>query len=109
MQEIQYIGEHLWLGELGHLFIITSFVSALLASVAYFLSVRGKVTTVGDGWKKIGRYAFYTHGATLFGLMALIFYAMYNHMYEYSYVFDHVSEDLPLKYILSAFWEGQEG
>ena len=25
------------------------------------------------------------------------------------YVFDHVSGELPMKYILSAFWEGQEG
>jgi len=30
-------------------------------------------------------------------------------MYEYSYVFDHCSDDLPMKYIFSAFWEGQEG
>jgi cytochrome c-type biogenesis protein CcmF len=30
-------------------------------------------------------------------------------MYEYSYAIQHVSDDLSMKYILSAFWEGQEG
>jgi len=29
--------------------------------------------------------------------------------YEYQYVQAHVSDDLPMRYILSAFWEGQEG
>ena len=34
---------------------------------------------------------------------------MINKMYEYVYVFEHVSDDLPMQYIFSAFWEGQEG
>ena len=34
---------------------------------------------------------------------------MINQRYEYQYVWSHVSEDLPFKYIFSAFWEGQEG
>jgi cytochrome c-type biogenesis protein CcmF len=109
MNEIKYIGEHLWVGELGHSFVLAAFVSALLAAVCYFLSFKNNTNASSDGWKKIGRFAFYTHSFSLFGLMATIFYAMYNHMYEYSYVFDHVSAELPLKYILSAFWEGQEG
>ncbi len=34
---------------------------------------------------------------------------MISQMYEYVYVFEHVSPDLPMQYIFSAFWEGQEG
>jgi len=30
-------------------------------------------------------------------------------MYEYSYVHEQVSDELPMKYIFSAFWAGQEG
>ena len=30
-------------------------------------------------------------------------------MYEYSYAYEHVSDELPMRYIFSAFWEGQEG
>ena len=109
MSEIKYIGEHLWVGQLGHILILTSFVAALLSAVAYFFSVKNQDHPDAVSWAKIGRISFYFRGCTLFGLIGLIFYAMYHHMYEYSYVFDHVSEDLPLKYILSAFWEGQEG
>ena len=107
MNEVQYIGEHLWVGKLGHFLIILSFTSALLSAFSYFSGVKNAHHQ--NGWDKIGRYAFITHGISLFILIGTIFYAMYHHMYEYSYVFDHVSEDLPLKYILSAFWEGQEG
>jgi len=109
MQEIQYTGEHLWVGQLGHFFVIFSFVAALFSAITYFFSVQSKDLNAESSWRKIGRVAFYSHSITLFSLMGIIFYAMYQHMYEYSYVFDHVSEDLPLKYILSAFWEGQEG
>jgi len=109
MSEVKYIGEHLWVGQLGHLFIILSFVAALLSALAYFCAVKSNQSKISSDWANIGRKSFYVHGFALFGLISVLFYAMYNHMYEYSYVFDHVSEDLPLKYILSAFWEGQEG
>lgn len=109
MNEVKYIGEHLWVGEVGHFFIITSFVTALLSGVAYYFATTTKNEHKPGSWARIGRYSFYIHGFTLFGLIAILFYAMYNHMYEYDYVFNHVSEELPLKYILSAFWEGQEG
>jgi cytochrome c-type biogenesis protein CcmF len=109
MNEVSYIGEHLWVGQIGHFCVILSFVAALLSAIAYFISVKNRNNATASGWSIIGRNAFYLHGLTLFTLIGLIFFAMYNHYYEYSYVFDHVSEDLPLKYILSAFWEGQEG
>ncbi|MGB4838877.1 MAG: cytochrome c biogenesis protein CcsA [Saprospiraceae bacterium] len=109
MNEIKYTGEHLWVGQIGHILLIMSFVAALFSAFSYFLSVKNKNTTTSAGWNTIGRSSYYVHGVVLISFMILLFYAMYNHMYEYSYVFDHVSEELPLKYILSAFWEGQEG
>ena len=32
-----------------------------------------------------------------------------NHHYEYHYAWSHSSNDLPVYYIISSFWEGQEG
>lgn len=107
MNDTIYVGEHLWIGQAGHFFIVLSFVTALLSSISYFIDVQKKSNDTG--WALLGRNAFYVHGFSLIAFMSLIFYAMYNQYYEYSYVFDHVSPDLPLKYILSAFWEGQEG
>ena len=109
MNELKYIGEHLWVGQIGHFFILLAFVSALLSGVSYLLATKYENNDQNSNWLLMGRYAFIVHGLSVFGLISIIFYAMYHHMYEYSYVFDHVSDDLPLKYILSAFWEGQEG
>ncbi len=39
----------------------------------------------------------------------MLFYIMVNQWYEYAYVQAHVSAELPMRYIFSAFWEGQEG
>lgn len=108
MDKISYIGESLWLGNIAHFAIILGFVTGLLSVFSYFKATVQKSET-NQSWLKIGRYSFYIHGVSIFTLIGLIFYAMYNQMYEYSYVFDHVSPDLPMKYILSAFWEGQEG
>ena len=106
---VSYIGEHLWVGQIGHFFIILAFVAALLSTFSYFRA--SSVHTVNDqsSWLLLGKGSFYLHGISVAIFMLVIFFAMYHHYYEYSYVFDHVSPDLPLKYILSAFWEGQEG
>jgi len=109
MNELKYVGEHLWLGQAGQFSITVAFVAALLSAISYFLATKHKNLPEAEGWLKTGKYSFYVHAMSLAILMGLVFYAMYNHMYEYSYVFDHVSADLPLKYTLSAFWEGQEG
>ena len=106
MQDIQYIGEHLLPGRLGHFFILTAFVTALLAIVAF----RKKVVHPDDiSWLQLGRIAWGIHSFSILAVIGLIFYIMVSQMYEYQYAWDHVSADLPMKYIFSAFWEGQEG
>ncbi|HRO72573.1 MAG TPA: cytochrome c assembly protein, partial [Saprospiraceae bacterium] len=110
MNDISYIGEHLWVGQLGHFAIILGFVTALLSAYSYFKSTRNfSDEALSKSWKLLGRYSFAVHGLMIITLISVLFFAMYNHYYEYSYVFAHVCEELPLKYILSAFWEGQEG
>lgn len=109
MEPIQYIGEHLLPGQLGRFFILLSFVSALLCTLAYSFATSKKQIAQVDSWKNIGRLSFLTHGISVFSIIGIIFYVMINQYYEYQYVWAHVSEDLPFKYIFSAFWEGQEG
>ncbi len=109
MDKIQYVGETLWIGHVCKALIFGSFISALLSFVAYCFATSKRETTEGDSWKSIGKAAFFVHGGAIFILLIAMFYSMVNLKYEYSYVFDHVSKDLPMKYILSAFWEGQEG
>ncbi|TVR83046.1 MAG: cytochrome c assembly protein [Saprospirales bacterium] len=108
MNEIQYIGETLWPGRLGHFLIITGFVAALGSTVAYYLAEKERDKT-NSNWLNTANWTFTIHGISIIGLMGIIFYVMLNRMYEYAYAFNHVSDDLPFKYMFSAFWEGQEG
>jgi len=109
MQSVQYIGEQLLPGRIGHFAIILGFVAALLAGLSYFMAVQRRTAPDGKGWLAIGRGAFVLHGLSILGVIGIIFYLMVQQRYEYQYVWAHVSEDLPFKYIFSAFWEGQEG
>src|SRR5688572_10278345 len=106
MQEIQYIGEHLLPGRLGHLMAIIAFVSAILSVITYRKST---LNPADESWRKLSRIAFTVHGISIFSVIGTLFYIMIAQHYEYRYVWDHVSDDLPMKYIFSAFWEGQEG
>ena len=109
MNEIEYIGEHLLPGQIGRFTIVLGFVASLLAALAYFFAEQKKETAEASGWLKIGRAGFIIHGLSVFVTIGCMFYVMYNQMYEYQYAQQHVSADLEMKYILSAFWEGQEG
>ncbi len=109
MEEIQYIGEHLLPGRIGHMSIVLGFVSSMLGTVAYFFATQKRDQAEFEGWRNIGRGAFIVHGISVFAVIGTIFYIMVQQHYEYQYVWAHVSEELPFKYIFSAFWEGQEG
>ena len=106
MQDIQYIGEHLLPGQLGHFFILAAFVSALLSIFSYRKSV---LVPTDSSWLRLSRAAWGIHSFSILAVIGILFFLMINQMYEYKYAWDHVSDDLPMKYIFSAFWEGQEG
>lgn len=103
-----YIGENIWAGQLGHAAVILSFVASLLAFVSYAFSSFNKAEG-SFSWRKLGRTAFWLHGVGVIGIIVMLFFIIYNHLYEYNYAWAHASRALPAKYIISAFWEGQEG
>jgi cytochrome c-type biogenesis protein CcmF len=110
MNEIKYINENLWAGYLGQGLVILSFVAALVAAIAYASSARQETALNGNrGWLNMGRTAYIVHGLSVWGVIGLIFYMMLGRFYAYEYVWGHVSNDLPFRYVFSAFWEGQEG
>lgn len=109
MEELKYVGEALIYKQLGHFFLVFGFVMSLLGTVGYFFATQKRHLPEYEGWRKIGRYGFLFHGLSVFVIIGTILAAMINHRFEYQYVWQHVSEDLPFQYIFSAFWEGQEG
>lgn len=108
-QQIQYIGERLLPGQIGHFAILFSFVASLMAAIAYFFATQKRDTPEAISWQRLGRGAYVAHGVGVFTLIGILLYAMSQKYYEYQYVWAHVGEDLPFKYIFAAFWEGQEG
>src|SRR5688572_8868187 len=106
---MDYIGEHRLPGQLGHFFIVLSLVASLVASFAYFKASRSKELIDAGYWKKLARYSFITEAVSVVAIFGILFFIISNHLFEYKYAWQHSSRSLEAKYLLSCFWEGQEG
>ena len=106
---MDYIGEHLLPGQLGHFFIVLSLVASLVATITYFLAAQSKTEADAISWKKLARYAFILEVISVFAIFGILFYIIHNHLFEYHYAWKHSSRSLEFKYLLACFWEGQEG
>ncbi|HEU4859209.1 MAG TPA: cytochrome c biogenesis protein CcsA [Chitinophagaceae bacterium] len=106
---MDYIGEHLLPGKIGHLFIILSFVASIIATVSYFISARSIDPVNAESWKKLGRIAFFVDVISIVGIFILLYSLIANHRYEYQYVYKNSGNDLEPKYILSSLWSASEG
>lgn len=99
---------HYFIGDLGHFFVILSFVSALIASFSYYKATLNQ-SHHGSSWLKNANVAFYIHAISVVGVVVSLFIIIYNHYFEYHYAYSHSSRRLPTHYMISCFWEGQEG
>lgn len=106
MKEVVYTGENLFIGNLGHFFVVLAICTAILGGISYFFATN---TPEEGGWKKIGRLSFWIHFIAVTGVFVTLFAIIYGHFFEYQYAWQHSSRSLPWYYMLSCFWEGQEG
>ncbi|MCX6267797.1 MAG: cytochrome c biogenesis protein CcsA, partial [Bacteroidetes bacterium] len=104
---VQYIGEHLFPGEMGKFFVWFGFATAILAVVFYFLSFYGKDNR--KRWLTAARGLYIAHALSIIAVSAVLYFLIFKHYFEYSYVWQYSSKELPMKYIVSCFWAGQEG
>lgn len=95
-------------GFLGELFATLSFVGALIATPALLFAGTRKGPET-EGWRVIGKSAFFVHGISVAGIIGTMFFLIATHQYQYHYVWSHSSNELPIYYMISCFWEGQEG
>lgn len=109
--DTQFIGENLLPGKLGHFFIILSFVGALFSAFSYFraANTENKDAAGSRFWLILGRNGFIIHTFSILAIFIALYYIISNHLFEYNYAFSHSSRALPMKYLLSCFWEGSEG
>lgn len=107
--DIQFLNEHLLPGQVGQFFIVLSFVASLLSFVSYVMATQSKLVFNQVSWTRLGNTSFYIHIISAFSVFGILFYIIFNHYFEYFYAWSHSSKALPFKYLLSCFWEGQEG
>ena len=101
-------GEHLLPGHIGQTFVILSFGAALLSTLSYYFATTS-ADKLDKSWLRIGRIAFYLNSISILGVCSCLFYVIYNHYFEYHYAWSYTSRSLPVYYIVSGFWNGQEG
>jgi cytochrome c-type biogenesis protein CcmF len=106
MSSVTFIGEHLFWGNLGHTAVVVSFISSILACLSYFFAERNPLD---QSWTNIAKYSFHLHSLAVLTIIASLFKIIYSHYFEYHYAWQHSSTDLPVHFMISCFWEGQEG
>ncbi|RYY09028.1 MAG: cytochrome C biogenesis protein, partial [Cytophagaceae bacterium] len=101
---------NLFIGNFGQASVIVAFVAAAVAAYGYFQAARGRALGDADrGWLRLARGAFFVHGAAVLLVVGTLFNIIHAHRYEYYYAWAHSSNHLPVHFMISCFWEGQEG
>ncbi len=95
------------LGLLGHLALIVAFVACGLSAFAFFWSTQHPAQAAR--WRPVGRLAWGVSTAGVVLACGVLWYLLVAHQYQYAYVYQQSSNELPLYYTLSSFWAGQEG
>lgn len=100
---------HYFIGDLGHLFVITSFIAALVSAFSYYKATRAGSIEQKNNWLANGSIAFYAHAVSVLGICVTLFVIIANHYFEYHYAYSYSDTKLPGYYLVSTFWNGQEG
>lgn len=102
---VQYIGEHLLAGQVGTAMMFFALLTAFISFISFLKSE----ITQSNKYNKIGVFSYIAHFSSLLIIAGVLFHILLNGYYEYDYVWKHTASYLPLKFIISAFWAGQEG
>ena len=96
------------IGHIGHASVIIAFISALYGVYVLFFAQKPENPQF-ETYTKASKWAFGIHAMSVFGIISSLFYIIYSHQYQYHYAWSHSSRLLPVYYMISCFWEGQEG
>lgn len=76
---------HYFIGHLGHLFVILSFVAAVATAFSYFKATITDDLVLKNQWLVNGRTGFYVHAIAVLGICVMLFVIISNHYFEYHY------------------------
>ncbi len=108
---MNYIGEHLFPGNLGHFFAVLSLVASVLATICFYKAHRATLIAAPEhqSWLYLARIAFAVETVSVIGIFVVLYHIISANLFEYKYAWQHSSRSLQFRYLLSCFWEGQEG
>jgi len=106
---INFNGEHLLIGQIGYFLTALALCSAMVAAYSNLRAAVAKDKLDELPWQKLARISFLINTLVVIGLFVTLYLIIYNHYFEYKYAHQHSKRSLDVQYLLSCFWEGQEG
>jgi cytochrome c-type biogenesis protein CcmF len=106
---MEYLGEHLLPGKIGHFFSVLSFAASFVALIAYFKATNAKTPEEERSWRRMARTAYLIDVVAVFSVLLTIIYIINARLFEYNFAWEHSSRSLTPKYLLACIWEAQEG
>jgi cytochrome c-type biogenesis protein CcmF len=88
----------------GTILLWLAFLLGLASTVAYVTVIRGR-----EEWRSQARQAYVLMTAAVVIVSGLLMYLLVTHDYRLAYVWSYSDNLLPLHYLISTFWGGQEG
>ncbi|MGC8865379.1 MAG: cytochrome c biogenesis protein CcsA [Bacteroidales bacterium] len=104
-----YIGEWSWAAWIGKSLLYLAFLSITTAAIAFTYKAVRERKSLHPGKSQIGCIIFRVHFIFLLAAAALLFTLFVKHRFEFMYVWQYSSRDLPLHFLISSLWAGQEG
>lgn len=90
---------------LGSILVKCAFASILVSGIAYYVTLRKKSLRSLN----VARYAYHVTAALVLSFCAVLLSLILTHQFQYTYVWNYSSTDLPTPLLISTFYAGQEG
>jgi cytochrome c-type biogenesis protein CcmF len=88
---------------IGSVIIWITFAATLASTYFYYISTAKKKLLL------VARGNFFISLIGVFAASALLMVYILQHRFEYNYIANYSSRDLPIQLLITTFWAGQEG
>lgn len=106
---INYIGEWTWAAWSGKILLGLALLSVAASAVTFTHKAVRERKSLHPGKSRAGSILYTAHFVLLLTAAALLMVLFLKHRFEFMYVWQYSSTDLPLHFLISSFWAGQEG
>ncbi len=89
---------------IGTIFLIIAFIGGVAAVAAYYRAATGRTNLLS-----LARIGMYLSAVGIIAASATLLYAILQHDFSNAYVWGYSSKSLPLHFLVSTFYAGQEG